>query len=374
MIKENEIIRINGTDYEAMTLSLLKEADLSGLIGDRQLRIGIKPNVLGCIPAEFGATTHTEIVSAIISYLLDEGYMDITVLEGAWVGDRTEKAFEYCGYNRIKEKYPIRLFDTQKDTSHKTDCGDGMQIAVCDVVDEIDFLINVPVLKGHCQTRMTCAMKNLKGLIPNSEKRRFHTIGLHKPIAYLQKAIRQDFIVVDNICGDLDFEEGGNPVVTNCILAAVDPVLVDSYACRATGHEPDDVEYVSLAASIGIGSMDIDSAIIRNIGPKGISAAKPLHAQKRTGILDVSYSTEEVDSCSACYAALTAALLRLKDEELLEMLQEKISIGQGFKGKKGRLGVGNCTKAFDYSIPGCPPKEEDIYEGLKKYIQQNFLE
>ena len=45
-------------------------------------------------------------------------------------------------------------------------------------------------------------------------------MGLHKPIAHLNTGIHQDFIVVDNICGDLDFEDGGNPVVMNRIWAA----------------------------------------------------------------------------------------------------------------------------------------------------------
>ena len=51
-------------------------------------------------------------------------------------------------------------------------------------------------------------------------------MGLHKPIAHLSTVVRSDFILVDNICGDLDFEEGGNPVSMNRIWAAKDPVPV----------------------------------------------------------------------------------------------------------------------------------------------------
>ena len=50
--------------------------------------------------------------------------------------------------------------------------GAGMELSVCRCVQDFDYLINVPVLKGHCQTRVTCALKNMKGLIPNKEKRR----------------------------------------------------------------------------------------------------------------------------------------------------------------------------------------------------------
>ena len=56
-----------------------------------------------------------------------------------------------------------------------------MQLSVCKRAAEADFLINVPVLKAHCQTLFTCALKNLKGVIPDKEKRRYHTLGYPPP-------------------------------------------------------------------------------------------------------------------------------------------------------------------------------------------------
>ena len=149
----------------------------------------------------------------------------MVVLEGSWVGDRTGDAMEICGYSDLCERYGVEFWDTQKDGSYQEDC-QGMKLNLCDSVRKIEFLINVPVWKGHCQTKITCALKNLKGLIPNSEKRRFHSMGLHAPIAHLNCGIHQDFIVVDHICGDLDFEDGGNPVVCDRILTARDRFCV----------------------------------------------------------------------------------------------------------------------------------------------------
>lgn len=99
------------------------------------------------------------------------------------------------------------FIDLQKDTYQTYSC-QGMELKICDEVKSLDFLINVPVMKGHCQTKITCALKNLKGLIPNCEKRHFHAMGLHEPIAYLAAEIAPDFTVVDSICGDWDFEDG----------------------------------------------------------------------------------------------------------------------------------------------------------------------
>ena len=363
MIERNQIWKLYGTEYKEMTKRLLRETDLAGLIGDRKTRIGIKPNLVVASPAEFGGTTHPEVVAGIVEYLQENHFENIIIAEGSWVGDRTADAYRYCGYKELCEHYGVPFVDTQKDKFYTTDCA-GMKLSICNIVKQIDFLINVPVIKGHCQTRMTCALKNMKGLLPNQEKSRFHRMGLHKPIAHLQAGIHQDFIVVDHICGDLDFEEGGNPVVRNCVMAALDPVLVDSYACYLMHYTPDDIPYVRMAERLGIGTTDLSKAEIINLGGEGAEEELP----RKDRILEVSYAVSAVDSCSACYASLIGALRRLKEEGLLDRLQEPIGIGQGMQGKTGKLGVGRCTKDFDVCIMGCPPEEEKIYRELKEYI------
>ncbi|MBO6164645.1 MAG: DUF362 domain-containing protein [Lachnospiraceae bacterium] len=366
-MKRNEIWRSYGTDFKNMTIRLLEMTGLAERIPGPQAKIAIKPNLVTPAPADFGGTTHTEVVAGIIEYLQGHGFRNIVIAEGSWVGDKTAEAFEYCGFRTLSENYGVPLIDTQKEKSVPADCA-GMKLSICRCVQEWDFLINVPVLKGHCQTHMTCALKNMKGLIPNSEKRRFHTIGLHKPIAHLNTGIRPDFIVIDHICGDPSFEEGGNPLVRNCVMAALDPVMTDAYACSLLGLETDDVPYVRMAERLGVGSADLSS--LRLITCEGDPAEDVPMTQS---LLDVSYAVDESDSCSACYGTLIPALERLKEEGLLEKLPCPIAIGQGHRGKSGPLGVGNCTRGYDFSIPGCPPGEEKIYEMLKTYIEDNSL-
>ena len=361
-MKKNEIWRSYGTDYTGMTKRLLQQTDLAGMIPAGARRIAIKPNLVTPSPASFGGTTHPEVVAGIIEYLQENGYRDIVIAEGSWVGDRTAEAFEYCGYRELEKKYDVTLADTQKEKSFEADCS-GETLHICQCVRDWDFLINVPVLKGHCQTHITCALKNMKGLIPNTEKRRFHRMGLHRPIAHLNSYIRQDFIVVDHICGDLDFEEGGNPVVRNCVMAALDPVLTDAYVCSLLNYNIDDVPYIRTAEALGVGSAALSA--LRLITCEG-EGREDLPSERR--ILDVSYAVDESDSCSACYGTLIPALERLKEEGLLDKLDGTISIGQGHRGKTGGIGIGNCTSGFDFCIKGCPPSEEDIYSGLKSGI------
>ncbi|HIR14702.1 MAG TPA: DUF362 domain-containing protein [Candidatus Choladousia intestinavium] len=366
-MEKNQILKIYGTDYKEMTKELLKEAGLAALVPDKNTRIGIKPNLVSGSTADYGATTHPEVVAGIIEYLQERGFEKICMLEGSWVGDSTAQVMELCGYQKLSEEYGIPFYDMQREKGYKKDCA-GMELELCSRVKQVDFLINVPVLKGHCQTKITCALKNMKGLIPNREKRRFHSLGLHKPIAHLNAGIRQDFIVVDHICGDLDFEDGGNPVVRNCVMAARDPVLTDAYVCRLLHYETREVPYIELAEELGAGSADLGRAEIRILGQSSWEGEQLPYARKTVEVQD---AVEEVESCSACYGYLIPALARLKEEGFLERLDTKICIGQGYRGKKGKLGIGSCTVGFARSLKGCPPTEEEIYGFMKQYLTEN---
>jgi uncharacterized protein (DUF362 family) len=122
-MKKNEIWRSYGTDYKDLTKRLLRQAGLAELLPSQDARIAIKPNLVTPSPAEFGGTTHTEVVAGIIEFLQERGFYDIIIAEGSWVGDRTEEAFEYCGYRNLARSYHVTLLDTQKEKGFTVDCG-----------------------------------------------------------------------------------------------------------------------------------------------------------------------------------------------------------------------------------------------------------
>ncbi len=364
-MKKDEIFVIYGTEYKKMTIELLEACKLANMIGDRRKRIGIKPNLVSPSEASYGATTHPEVVEGLLQYLKEHGFSEITIMEGSWIGAKTKEAFKTCGYDTLAKRYGVALVDAQKEKSVTVDCK-GMELHLCNCALQVDYMINVPVMKGHCQTRITCALKNMKGLLPNTEKRRFHTMGLHKPIGHLSMGIRQDFILVDSICGDLSFEDGGNPTQMNRLFAAADPVLCDAYVCRLLQYRTEEVPYIGLAEKLGAGSSDMDKALVRELN-------MPEHMIKlpdKERVMKLREMTEDVDSCSACYGYLLPALDMLEKEGLLKDFPEKICIGQGFRGKSGKLGIGNCTKDFQYTLKGCPPTEQEMYEFLKNYLKE----
>jgi uncharacterized protein (DUF362 family) len=361
-MEKNEIYVIYGKDIEAMAVRLAEEANLADLIGDRGRRIGLKPNLVTAKPASSGATTHPEIASGLISYLKKNGFENLAILEGAWTGGSTSQAFSVCGYRKLADETGVRLIDTKHDKTRTCDCK-GMKLEICESALSIDFMINLPVMKGHCQTRLTCALKNNKGIIPDREKSRFHTLGLTKPIAHLNTVARNDFIVVDAVCGDPDFELGGNPLYRGFLYAVRDPVLCDAWAASQMGYSLNAIPYIGLAEKLGIGSANLRTVKVSELNGRD---AKSSPASVPAGKVDqlAPYINED-NACSPCFASLTFALSnmnRTRLDRLKNSPKDKICVGQGFKGKHGNIGIGECCSGFRRFCPGCPPSGGEVLE------------
>lgn len=355
----NNIVKNTYDTLTASDINLYLKTDFS---------VSLKPNLVVSRPASDGATTHPEVVEGIILFLKDFGIKKIKIIESSWVGDSTKRAYKNCGYETLSRKYDIPIIDLKYDNCttlkyDKYDNYDNYKIDICDEALKTDFLINVPVLKAHCQTRLTCCMKNLKGCISDEEKRRFHSLGIHKPVAALNALIKTGYCVVDGICGDLSFEEGGTPVEANRIIAGRNPLTIDSYCAELIGYRPDEIEYLAYGKKLGLGEYYSKEIKVVELNTEN----KPVRDLKSKQTADRYQSMgiiEEDAACSACYSSLIFALHRLGGRQIHGT--GKIYIGQGFKGKSGGgLGIGNCTRGFDRCVTGCPPKATDIINALR---------
>ena len=359
----NKIMVSYGDQAGVMVKKLLTAIKIEEKINTDDL-IALKPNLVKASPSEKGATTDIRLVEGIIDYLQNKGFENIIIMEGSWVGANTENAFETCGYNHISEKYDIPLYNLQK-ANYEFKDSEQMKIEIAEKALAVDYLINLPVLKGHCQTKITCALKNLKGCISDNEKRRFHRKGLRKPIALLNKVLDQDLVIVDGIYGDLDFEEGGNPVKMNRIIAGQDPVLIDSYAANLLGYSAKEIEYIKLAYDFGVGSMDLENAEIIEINKD----KAPKIENNSMKIKKLAENIEAKEACSACYGSLIHSLKRIKEKGELGRIEEKIKIGQGFKNNNiNGLGIGNCCAGDNNYVKGCPPSAKNILDFLSEEI------
>ncbi|MCR5832179.1 MAG: DUF362 domain-containing protein [Lachnospiraceae bacterium] len=353
------IYEIYGKDAHIMTKELMRAANVSDSV-PRGAGIALKPNLVCAGTAETGATTHAGVLSGCIEYLQEAGFSDISVIESSWIGGNTQESVKVCGYDEVCRKYNVPFYDLKKDKTKRVDTPLRPMDISARALDA-DYLIDLPVLKGHCQTRITCALKNLKGCIPDNEKRQFHAEGLFKPIAALASALIPDLVIVDSICGDLYFEEGGNPVHTNRMMLGSDAVQMDAYGCRLMGIDVESVPYIGLAEKWGTGNSTVNPEDIVRLNRPDDSREYP----PASGIVKKLVQNVNADSaCSACYAALVRALY-IADKEGAP-IKDRICIGQGFRDRKpDGIGIGRCCKNADICVMGCPPTPDAILKQLR---------
>jgi uncharacterized protein (DUF362 family) len=353
----SKIYEVFGGDAYSMTRKLMETAEVIQKIPSGA-DVALKPNLVVAKPSESGATTHAGVLAGVISYLQDHGVRNISVIEGSWVGDNTGRAFRAAGYEEVSRKYGVPLYDLKQDGTRTVETP-LRPMEICSRALDAGYLINLPVLKGHCQTAMTCALKNCKGCLPDREKRRFHKEGLMKPIAALASALHPPLTIVDSICGDLDFEEGGNPVFTGRMLLGEDPVQLDAYGCRLMGLSLSDVPYIELAEQWGAGSSEVRGEEIVRLNEPSQGGCYPKPSAK---VARLTSGVRQDSACSACYASLVRALYACGGSHGVP-----IAIGQGWKGKAFQgLGIGRCCDGASRQVKGCPPSADEIAAALSR--------
>ncbi len=123
---------------------------------------------------------------------------------------------------------------------------------------EADKVINVPVAKQHNLCAYTGAMKNWYGLL-GGRRNRLHQ-NIHVSIADLATFMRPTLTVLDATRVLVrNGPQGGNlddARAMHQVVASVDQVAADAYACQLIGVKPEAVGYMRLAEQRGLGVSD----------------------------------------------------------------------------------------------------------------------
>lgn len=118
-----------------------------------------------------------------------------------------------------------------------------------------DRLINVPVVKDHALTRLTCGLKNGYGLLGGTRARLHQQIN--QSIVDIATAFRPTLTVVDATRvmmrngptgGRLD-----DVAPVGAVAAGTDVVALDAWGATLLGADPERIPHVSLAESRGLG-------------------------------------------------------------------------------------------------------------------------
>ena len=363
--------------------SLRKAIELCGGFDklNRNDKVLIKPN--NCfrhrIMPPYGMVTTSWIIDGVVRLLLEYGCKDISIGEGAIIGifdelaPYTKRGFKGTGIEKIAKKYGIKLVDFNEGTFNELDLG-GIKAQVSRAALDTDFLINVPVLKTHFQTKVSLGFKNLKGCLSKDSKRRFHISRRLDPlVCLLNEVIKSDLVIIDGI---YMLEKGPETLAgvahrKNLIIASPDVFECDVVGATVLGIDPAQVDYLKKFAQRHNRSFDINAIQIKGENIESLKEQlewrfepdkELLTPAKITG-LSAPYPGQTL--CSACGATLALALSIFgKDNPGMDFGGAAFYYGLGLKpegdGQKVLL-YGDCAIRSNkglqnvIKIEGCPP-------------------
>ncbi len=256
--------------------ALLVRAAVDAVGGmDRFVRAGetalVKPNMAWDRTPEQGANTNPEVVGEVVRLCRAAGARRVIVAENP-IHD-AERVADRSGIRAAVAAAGGDLVLPSASGFAWTMLG-GTILASWDVLSvlfQADRLINVPVVKHHSLSRLTCGIKNHMGLIGGSRGRLHQEI--HPAVVDLAAAFRPTLTVVDATRVMIrNGPTGGrleDVAAVNAVAAGTDPVACDAWAARQIGLDPAEVGHVVLAEGRGLGSLAAGAGAVAEVVVNG---------------------------------------------------------------------------------------------------------
>ena len=253
------VAKIKFTDYAASVTRALDAIGAAERLPADKLII-VKPNLTNADSPP--VTTNPLAARAVIEYCRARTSAEIAIGEGCGTGT-TDDVYRKTGYADLADEFGLRTIDFNTAPAITLSNPDALQLKEFHLpaVAQDAFVISLPVLKDHCFTVTTIALKNMFGLAPGQfyqgcwNKSQLHDPSTHKSVFDINLYKAPDLSVVDASVALTGMHLSGVPKAFGVILASFDPVAVDAIGSEMLGHDPRAIEYLKLANGV-LGSMD----------------------------------------------------------------------------------------------------------------------
>lgn len=227
-------------------------------------KVAIKPNPITPAGPETAANTNPIVVETVVRMCMQAGAGEVVVLSNDPL-----RSFEGNGIMEAASGAGARVVAaTTRDLFKSVNVLRGRILHDVEIIKDIldaDVFINIPVVKHHAATTVTCSMKNLMGI--NWDRTYFHRHGLHQCIADLSTVVKTDLIIVDatRILLTNGPNGPGQTREERTVIAGTDPVAIDTYATTLLGRNPQDIDHIRFAYEIGVGEMYLETLNIKEL-------------------------------------------------------------------------------------------------------------
>jgi len=228
----------------------------------------VKPNIGWVANPEGAATTNPRLVKRIIEHCFDAGASRVYVFDHTC--DDCFTTYQASGIEKASKEAKATVVHANKESYYQEVRVPGAHVLknvkVHELILESDIFINVPILKHHSNTRMTCALKNLMGVV--WDRTFYHRTDLERCIAEFPLYRKPDLTIVDayNILTDGPRARSLKDVVKKEMqLLSKDMVALDVAASKILGEPTENIKYIKIATDLGIGTDNLDELNTKRI-------------------------------------------------------------------------------------------------------------
>jgi len=209
-------------------------------------RILIKPNFNSNFNALTGNTTDLRLLGAVIEFLKERGYSNVTIAEGTNSGFVREKVsvIHRLKADRLAAQYGVEMIDLNTwPQGVDVPLENGVFVQVADLLAVADFVINMPKLKTHFEVGMSVCLKNLIGTcIGRENKKKIHG-SLAKNIVHLNEVIKPHLHIVDALIAmEGNGPSRGTPINYGKVIIGTNPFQIDHICARLIGFPRGEVK------------------------------------------------------------------------------------------------------------------------------------
>lgn len=398
--------RVSIVAYKKPFESVAKAVNISGALDGLQSsdKVFIKPNIVfwssSVSMPPWGVITTSRIVEDVVKQIKDRGVSQIIIGEGTVTSDPKDRktqahAFETLGYNKIAEKYGVKLVNVFEDDFKKVDLGENISFRFAAKLLESDFVVSLPVLKTHAQTKVSLSYKNIKGCLDMESRKICHSERMDRDLDYniacFVKTLPRSCAIIDGI---YTLERGpaytGKARRSDIIIASEDMLSADIVGALTLGIDPADVPHIAIMCkkqniSPSVESVNIVGEQLESVSsyhqwdfPYNEPENLPYNLEK-IGVKGLSFPKFDHSICTYCSELIGPIQIAVgrswKGEPFdnIEILTGKIC--RPSKGMNHTVLLGKCQVKLNKKhpdiknailVPGCPPKVEKLISGLKK--------
>jgi len=233
-------------------------------------RVVIKVNAAFASPPAISATSHPDLVEAVVTACLAAGAADVVVTDNP-INDPAS-CFRLTGIGPAAEAAGGRFVLPTADRFAAVTLAGARLIRDWPVLvgplAKADCLIGVAPLKDHHRSGASMTLKNWYGLL-GGRRNVFHQ-DIHTIIAELAALVRPTLVILDAVTAMLHNGPTGGSLTdlaaTNTLVAGTDPVAVDAAGAQILGRRLDQLPHLQQAADAGLGILDY-----RTLNPVDVS-------------------------------------------------------------------------------------------------------